>query len=358
MTAPIRVGVIGCGEISQVMHLPNIAAMPEFELVAACDISQRNLDHVAARFQPQHTYLDYRDLLADDAVDAVIVATYEHFEITVAAAAAGKHLLVEKPLAFTPAQADRIVAAVEDAGVVGLVGYMKVYDEAFERFCAVADQIDRARAAQVHNLAGRFDRHHGLFDVSRGTDIDPAVLAATSAQIESDIRDALGPQAADRHGLLHNLVMLGSHDLAVLRGAFGAVTEVLFAHGDRDDSVRAAVLTQRGILCDLTVGIGTTYPWWDEWASIHGDDRVARIEFPNPYLPHERGVVSQWSDVRGGASESITIGTYESAFHRELAHWARCIAGEESPRTPVSMGAADLHLAYDIVRLAAAGGRP
>lgn len=343
--APVGVAVIGAGEISQVMHLPHLQAMREFELRAVCDVSHVNLDHMISRYRPPLASRDFREVLDDPTVEAVIIATYEHGDIALAAARAGKHVLVEKPLAFTPDEASSVAAAVQDAGVVGMVGYMKRYDVAFERFLDETAGMGRIRSARVHDLAGRFDRHHGLFGISRATDVDPAVLDAAATRIETQIRSSLGEVAADRHRLLHNLLMLGSHDLAVLRAAFGRIAEVPFAEADGDDNVRAMVRTDRNVLVDLTVGIGTQYAWWDEWISVQDDVRVVRVEFPYPYLPNETGALTVRSHERG----TDVILPYASAFRRELEHWASCIADGATPRTSIADAVADVEAAYAIV---------
>jgi predicted dehydrogenase len=331
------------------MHLPHVRAMPEFALRAVCDISRVNLDHVSARYAPPLATADYHEVLADPTVEAVIVATYEHGEIALAAARAGKHVLIEKPLAFTPAEATAIADAVAEADVVGLVGYMKRYDPAFERFLAETAGLGRIRSARVHDLAGRFDRHHGIYDVSRASDLDPALMRATAARIEEQIRGALGADAGDRHGLLHSLLMLGSHDLAVLRAAFGRIASVPFADTDGDDNVRAMVRTERGVLIELTVGIGARYGWWDEWIGVQDDERAVRLDFPYPYLPNEPGAVS----VRTGAERTEAASPYSSAFRRELEHWSACIRLGAAPLTPIADAVADVEAAYDIVRAAA-----
>ncbi|MCS5734369.1 Gfo/Idh/MocA family protein [Herbiconiux daphne] len=347
---PIRVGVIGCGEIAQVMHLPNLRAMPEFAIAAVCDLSAVNAGHVAETYGVASVYRDHRELLADPEVDAVIVATYEHGEVARDAIAAGKHVLIEKPVAFTPDEARELVELAERHDVVALVGYMKVYDEAFESFASQLAGIGRVRSATVHDLAGRFDRHHGVFDVSRATDLDPALMEQTRQRVEAQLRAALGPDHEERHGLLHNLLMLGSHDLAVLRTAFGAVDRVEFASAQGDDTVFAVLHTERGILCTLTVGIFTNYGWWDEWAQVNGDDVDLRVDFPYPYLPNERGVVTRRSTTDLGPATTVAPGGFGSAFRHELEHFADCILTGAAPRTSLAGGLADTETAVAIIK--------
>lgn len=115
----IRWGVIGCGGIADRRTIPEgILPAPSAELVAVQDVAEDRLSEVAAKYEVQG-YASVEELLADDAVDAVYIATptHVHHEQTVAAAAAGKHVLCEKPLALTIEECEASIAACADAGV-------------------------------------------------------------------------------------------------------------------------------------------------------------------------------------------------------------------------------------------------
>ena len=96
--AKIKVGVIGCGAIAQIQHLPHLKELrDEFEITALSDISAELLAAVGTEFGvlTERQYLDYRDLFASE-IDAVIVCSSgSHAGPTIAAAQAGKHVLVE-----------------------------------------------------------------------------------------------------------------------------------------------------------------------------------------------------------------------------------------------------------------------
>lgn len=118
----MRVGLIGCGNVGVNVHLPALAAVEGVTVVAAADPTPARLELAgqAAGLPADRLYADWRDLLARADVDAVVVATPQKVrtEIALAAAAAGKHMLLEKPLALAPAAAQTIVAAARRAGVV------------------------------------------------------------------------------------------------------------------------------------------------------------------------------------------------------------------------------------------------
>ncbi|NPV08317.1 MAG: Gfo/Idh/MocA family oxidoreductase [Anaerolineae bacterium] len=127
----VRFGIIGCGEIGQSLggtdtysgigafHARYIAETDGAELVAVADIKERNARALSEQYGLRRYYTDYHDLLARPDVDVVNICTPSgtHGEIAVAAARAGKHVIVEKPMEVTLEKADAIIAECARAGV-------------------------------------------------------------------------------------------------------------------------------------------------------------------------------------------------------------------------------------------------
>ena len=117
--ATIGVALIGSGGIALANHAPGIALCPEAKLVALCDTNPANLEKASQATGVKVTALDYHDILKRDDVQAVIVATpnFTHAPITLAAVAAKKHVLCEKPIAMNLPEAIAMYRAAEAAGV-------------------------------------------------------------------------------------------------------------------------------------------------------------------------------------------------------------------------------------------------
>ncbi len=118
----VRIGVIGTGIGAE--HIKALGQVPEAVVTAVCSAQRERAEAVAARYGVSHATTDYRDLLGGD-VDAVIITTPPalHRAMVTDAAAAGKHILCEKPLAVTLDDARAMVAAVERAGVVHMINH-------------------------------------------------------------------------------------------------------------------------------------------------------------------------------------------------------------------------------------------
>ena len=116
---PIGVGIVGCGGIVLQNHVPGLALCPEARLVALCDTDAGVLARAGQQTGVGAMTLDYRELVARSEVDAVIIATpnFVHAPIALAAIAAGKHVLCEKPIAMNYAEAKAMADAAEQAGV-------------------------------------------------------------------------------------------------------------------------------------------------------------------------------------------------------------------------------------------------
>jgi predicted dehydrogenase len=117
----MRIGLIGCGNVGVNAHIPAVQTNEGMRIVAAADPTPERLQAAAAAagLGPDDLHADWRELLAHEDIDAVIVATPQRFrpEIVIAAATAGKHILAEKPLALTPADAQAMIDAAREHGV-------------------------------------------------------------------------------------------------------------------------------------------------------------------------------------------------------------------------------------------------
>lgn len=121
--APIRLGIIGAGAISQIVHLPILAERRDVDLVAMADQDIHKAETLSRRFSVP-LVMDTESLIAHDELDAIVVCTPNglHEEMSIAALEAGRHVLVERPLATTSAGAARVIDAGERSGKVLKVG--------------------------------------------------------------------------------------------------------------------------------------------------------------------------------------------------------------------------------------------
>ncbi|NOX55715.1 MAG: Gfo/Idh/MocA family oxidoreductase [Planctomycetes bacterium] len=118
MAETVRVGLIGSGFVSSI-HARALKQCPQAELMAVCSPTVEHVDRFAAQFQIPHRFTDHRRLLEMDELDLVVIGTPNHLhcEQTCDAAAAGKHVVLEKPMCLNLTEADRMIEACRRAGV-------------------------------------------------------------------------------------------------------------------------------------------------------------------------------------------------------------------------------------------------
>lgn len=219
---PVRTAVVGCGIFGET-HVDAYAEDPLCELVCVCDLDESRAKRLAARHGCEWT-TDFTDVAADKRVDAVSVATpdFAHVEPCVALAGAGKHLLVEKPLALSSREAEAIAAAVDDAGVIGMVDFHNRYNPAMRtiRDRLTGGEIGRPQMMYVR-LSDRLEVATQWFRWAGRT----------------------GPEW-----------FLGSHIADLACWMFDAWPSRVFAEGRKD------VLAARGIDCYDSMQIHLTFP--------------------------------------------------------------------------------------------------
>jgi predicted dehydrogenase len=130
---PVRYGIIGLGQISAKGHVPSLQSLAEAEIVAVCDLAPESVRKTAETLRDVRTYADYRDLVTDPDVEAVLVATpnWLHREQAIAAFDADKHVFCEKPLGIDIEECEAILEAQSRSGKVLQVGHAMRCSELF-----------------------------------------------------------------------------------------------------------------------------------------------------------------------------------------------------------------------------------
>lgn len=143
----LRIGVVGAGPIAQIAHLEACRRARNAELYAICDLAEDLVRRMAAVHEPRATYNDLDALLADQAVEAVIIATADEFHVPLAlrAAAAGKHVFIEKPLGVSVEECEELARRVAESNVVCQIGFNRRFDPAL----AFASEFVKAEAGEL-----------------------------------------------------------------------------------------------------------------------------------------------------------------------------------------------------------------
>ena len=157
----VRIGHIGCGRISNEADMPGILRQASARIVAVCDLDALRLahakkvveEHYAKKNKPAavKTYANYRDVLADPQIDAVVISTPDHWHAqhVVEAARAGKHVYVQKPLSLTIAEGRAASDVARAAGIILQVGSQQRSSRQFHDACEL---VRNGRVGKVHTV--------------------------------------------------------------------------------------------------------------------------------------------------------------------------------------------------------------
>ncbi len=165
----VKVGIIGCGGIANGKHMPSLAKIPNVQMVAFCDIIVERAEEAARKYgvEGAKVYKDYRELLKDESIEVVHVLTpnREHADITVAALEAGKHVMCEKPMAKTAADARRMVEAAKRTGKKLTIGYQNRFrpDSIYLKKVCENGELGEIYFAKAHAVRRRAVPTWGVF---------------------------------------------------------------------------------------------------------------------------------------------------------------------------------------------------
>lgn len=350
----INVGVIGCGQIAQIMHLPYICENENFNLYSICDLSKLVIDKVGELYHipEERRFTDMDLMLADETLDAVIICTKDHYEPGVKAAKAKKHMLIEKPLAYNLAQCDEIIALAKENNLILQVGYMKRYDPGFEYALEKIKTLKNVNLVRVHDYGGSFDFTTKIYDLYAGRDIPKEVIDAGNAEMYAAKIAEVG---AEREALIpsYDLICgLSSHDTILMRHAFGVTPRVLYAHVPKKGFVTALLELDDGVQCVFESGMAVDRRSWDEVISVYSNECNLSLHFPWPYLKNAPTLVR----INENEPDSMVnydkevVGSYDEAYRCEWKHFYECITEGKTPYTCGEDARRDIQLASDIIK--------
>lgn len=342
MARRLKVGVVGCGLIAQVMHLNYLRELSDrFEIAAICDLSPEVREACGREYAVKERLSTWQELLALP-LDAVLVLTSgSHAPIAIAAAKAGMHVLVEKPMCFSVEEGRAMVDAAEAAGVTLMVAYNKRYDPAYLRAVEEMGKMRDLRLAQITTLESPLEPYVQHYELRRGAPLPQETVDVLKADNESRISAAI-PGADPLSRWAYHLVLLDSlvHELNAMRGVLGEPDRLEFS--DIRETGLTAIFKYGTAQCILAwVDLPGIARYSMEFAFYSPERRVI-LSFPSPFLRSmptllvtEDGVIKSPASSR---TEEIT--SYRESFKDELIHFHDCVT---QGREPVTSGRDTIH---------------
>lgn len=352
----VRLGYVGCGFMAQKVHLPNFASLPNCSLAAIAEVRTALGEKVAARFGVPKLYRSHEDLLHNPDIDAIAVsATYViQAEVARQAAALGKRVFMEKPMAVSVRQAQTLLDACASGGGRIMVGYMKRYDAGNELVHETvagwrqSGDMGRIIYLRAHGFCG--DWIAGL-----DTPVDTVPEAKPEPPPDEYLPDWLPREHTNRY--LAYLQQY-THNINLIRYILDAGDNVRVRAVDLDSDGYTGTVTldAAGVRAVLESGSLKFYRW-DEHTQVYFERGWVHTWAP-PLL--QRNAVAEVEIYRndlaaGSAAHTITRPVAEPrwtwSYKREAEHFIRQVQTGEPFRSPAEDTLTDVRLFEDIYRM-------
>jgi predicted dehydrogenase len=349
----LRVGVIGLGEVAQVIHLPVIESLPDrYELAAVCDISPGLLKRVGDRYRVERRYADAREMVAAGGLDCVFVLNSDeyHAECTIAALEAGLDVLVEKPMCLSPREAEEIIAARDRSGHTVMVAYMRRFAPAFAEAVERLPALGPIRYVRVHDVIGE---NRLIVDqtayVDRPDDIPQELADERWARRAALVREAIG-DVPEEIGWTYGLLCgLGSHDLSAMRELIGSPKAVAAARMWRQGGYVVAMLDYGDFVATYETGVDDQLRF-DAHLEVYGASGTMRVQYDTPYVRHFPTTL-EIEQTDGTSYERTVIRPHlKDPYTHELEYFHDVVTTGATPKTTPEDYVLDMRLFIDIIK--------
>ncbi|KFZ02171.1 hypothetical protein V500_00409 [Pseudogymnoascus sp. VKM F-4518 (FW-2643)] len=346
----IRVGIIGCGEITQVAHIPTLGFLSDlFQITYLCDVSNGALKLCRNKVigPAPKTTRDANELCSSSDVDLVMVANSDAFHVPHIKLGLrnNKIVFVEKPMALTLKEADEIIELEKQSLGKLMVGYMRRYSAGFIDAIKEIGSLDRICYARVRDIVGPnsvFVTQSGTFPktFSDYTPEDSKELSTrTDELLEQALTKELDIPVTPASALQwRHLGSLGSHDLSAMREALGMPTSILGASlcSTSGPPFWSALFQYPSFAVSYESGIDGV-PRFDASIEVFGENKTVKVVFDTPYvkgLPTNMHIREKLED--GTYRESVIRRTYEDAYTLEMKElYAFAALGKPAKTTAV-----------------------
>ena len=342
----VKLALIGCGGIAQLVHIPSIKRLDNVELVAVCDIYEDVAREVAKKYGVDKWYTDYQEMFEKENIDAIVNTTWHaaHAKVTIDSANAGKHVFVEKPMAITIEECKAMIEACRRNGVKLMIGFMKRFDPSLRW---VKREIDRGSLGDIFLVNSWYYDTIVHGDYVKG-------FVSEFVRPKKPLPVSSYTPTGDEH--LNVLLNHGIHHADLLRwigGDIKAVSSRFKAYDDGSYASTSIIEYESGAIGYFQLA-GPVADDWDEGLIVKGSKGSVRAYIRFPYFRWRSEVTVYFKD-RGEYTSKLF--PYRDMYLEELKHFVNCIISDEEPKPDGYDGLKAQELIYAIYRSAKEGSR-
>lgn len=343
----LKVGIIGLGEVAQIIHLPVLESLSDrFEVTAICDISAKLLQVIGDQYQVPNRFVEAHELTKLPELDVVLICNSDeyHADCVIAALQNRKHVLIEKPMCLTIQEADEMIRVRDEMGVKVMVGYMRRYAPAFVQLVEEVKKLDTINYVRVRDIIG--GNHLFIDQSSQVFRFDDILEHAKSDRAERAARlvhEAIGDAPADLVSAYRLLCGLGSHDLSAMREVIGFPKRVVSARQWNKGRFMSAILEYDGFHVTYETGIDQIRRF-DAHIEVYGSNKSLKVQYNTPYMRHLPTTLQVNETVGEAYHETMVRPTFKDAYVCQFEYLYDVIVQDLTPKTTPEDAKEDLKL--------------
>src|SRR5215213_11519113 len=261
----------------------------------------------------------------------------------------GKHVLVEKPMCLTLAEAEAIIRARDEAGVQVMVGYMRRFAPAFVQAVEEVRGLGKINYARMRDIIGR---NRLVVDqssvVHRYDDVPEEAKQDRAARAERLVREAIGEAPVDIAGAYRFLLGLNSHDISAMRELLGVPRRVVSARHWNGGRFLTVTFEYDGYCAVLESGVDEQIRF-DAHIEVYGVTKSIRVQYDSPYIRHLPTTLVISETTGDTYEQRVVRPTFKDPYTHEIEHFHEVVSTGIVPKTTPEDFMADLRLMREIV---------
>ena len=341
----IRFGVIGCGGIAQVAHLPSLLALKGVIISGVCDNFESVAKRIGERYHANY-YVNYHKMLDELDLDAISVCTPDdlHVPISLEAIKRGINVICEKPISRSVSQARYLCRQLQNSTVKFMVAYMKRYDPGI-RYVEelLTNKVIGMPITAVYTFCATKRYYKWL------NDIVPDFVRPETGETPAYQDDVRPPIDAIPH---IDILFQGCHIINLLRALCGEVKEVVAAHSNYEEIIPDEIRPQTSVILKHETGCTSTIAIlygprasWDETLHIQCTEGAVDVYMGYPFFKEP-------AKIKIHTKESLYTPNvpFADKYVEEYKHFISCLRENKSPKTGAEDALRDIEIIEKIVK--------
>ena len=351
----MKAGIIGLGEVAQLMHIPVLNDMQDdFVITAVADVSPSLTAYIADKYKIKTSYSNAEELIKESGADVIFVLSPDqyHCEYVECALEAGKHVFVEKPAALYSGElAELIKTRNKFPSQVVMVGYMRRFADNF----LAAKKILTGAPQKTEYLRFRDIICEGPFFIKQTRpvfypkDVPASIIVEGNARRSRQLGQMLGEDSPPALRTAYQMLTgLGCHSFSAVRELFG-IPKIRSVTASPNGEHLVVVMEFDGFLGVYELVNNQDIVQFDASIEIFQKTRKLTVKYETPYVRHQP-MSLEVIESSGTETRTVAYGpSWRDPFRNELEEFAACIREKREPKTTLDDALEDLRLFENII---------